>query len=338
MPQAAFYIGEQTIENGDCTPQTPQPHEVQLAVSHVGICGTDLHIFHGVMDKRVTFPQIMGHEMSGTVSALGSGVTEFAVGDRVTVRPLDPCNDCPACDAGHNHICQNLKFLGIDTQGAMQSYWTVPAHTLHKLPDNLSLAHGALIEPLAVACHDVRLGEVSADDYVVVLGGGPIGILIALVAQKTGANVLVSEINPFRIALAQKLGLSAIDPREQDLQAYVEAQTGGAGANVVFEVTGSQAGASIMTEIVRTRGRIVMVAIFGQPAPVNLFRFFWRELKLIGARVYEPEDFEKAIALAASGDLPLADIITDVRPLAELQASFQAMESGGDVMKILLAV
>lgn len=338
MSQAAFYIGDQTIENGRCTPQPPRPHEVQIAVSHVGICGTDLHIYHGVMDKRVNFPQIMGHEMSGTVAAIGQEVTGFAIGEAVTVRPLDPCNECPACRAGHSHICHNLKFLGIDTPGAMQSYWTVPAHALHKLPSTLSLAHGALIEPLAVACHDVRLGGVEAGDYVVVLGGGPIGILIALVAQLAGANVLVSEINPFRIALAKKLGLKAIDPRTRDLPAYVEEQTGGVGADVVFEVTASQAGAKVMTEIARTRGRIVLVGIFGQPTAVDLFRFFWRELKLIGARVYEPLDFEKAISLAASGELPLSEIISDIRPLAELQASFQAMESGGQVMKILLTL
>ncbi|KAA3657564.1 MAG: Zn-dependent alcohol dehydrogenase, partial [Chloroflexi bacterium] len=149
-------MGNHTIENGRCTPEPPQAGQVQIAVSHIGICGTDLHIYHGVMDKRVNMPQIMGHEMSGTIAAIGPEVNGWAIGDAVTVRPLDPCNDCPACGAGHKHICQNLKFLGIDTPGAMQSHWTVPAHTLHKLPENLSLAHGALSEPLAEACDDVR--------------------------------------------------------------------------------------------------------------------------------------------------------------------------------------
>ncbi len=124
--QAVFYEGNQVISVGECTPVAPGPGEVQLKVSHCGICGTDLHIYHGVMDKRVTFPQIMGHEVSGTVAAIGDGVEGFAVGDPVAVMPLDPCGDCPACDAGHSHICQNLKFLGIDTPGAFQSFWTVP--------------------------------------------------------------------------------------------------------------------------------------------------------------------------------------------------------------------
>jgi 2-desacetyl-2-hydroxyethyl bacteriochlorophyllide A dehydrogenase len=334
--QAIFYEGNQIIRVGECTPVTPQKGQVQLKVSHCGICGTDLHIYHGVMDQRVTFPQIMGHEVSGTISAIGDGVEGFSVGDSVAVMPLDPCGNCPACEAGHSHICQNLKFLGIDTPGAFQSYWTVPAHTLHRLPENLSLTHGAMIEPLAVACHDVRLGEVKAGEYVVVLGGGPIGILIGLVAKQAGARVLVSEINPFRLELAQQLELDTINPLENDLPAYVTEQTDGAGADVVFEVTATAPGAKVMTQLPRTRGRIVIVGIFGQPAQVDLFRFFWRELKLLGARVYEHQDFAQAIQLAAAGAIPLDQIITDVRPLSELEAGLKQMESGGQVMKILL--
>jgi (R,R)-butanediol dehydrogenase/meso-butanediol dehydrogenase/diacetyl reductase len=336
--KAAFYNGNQTITVGECTPVPPEAGQVQLKISHCGICGTDLHIYHGAMDKRVHLPQIMGHETSGTVAALGAGVEGFTIGDPVAVMPLNPCNECPACQAGHSHICQNLKFLGIDTPGAFQSYWTVPAHTLHRLPDNLSLIHGAMIEPLAVACHDVRLGEVEADDYVVVLGGGPIGILIALVARQVGARVLVSEINPFRLALASELGLDALNPLESDLPQYVNEQSKGAGADVVFEVTASPAAAAVMTQLPRTRGRIMVVGIFSQPPQVDLFRFFWRELQLFGARVYEYQDFEKAIQLAAAGAIPLEKIITDVRPLEQLETGFKQMESGGQVMKILLEV
>ena len=336
--KAAFYEGNRQITLGACTPVPPQVGEVQLNVSHCGICGTDLHIFHGVMDNRVTMPQIMGHEMSGTVSAIGPDVDGFQIGDPVTVMPLDPCGECPACQVGHYHICHNLNFLGIETPGAFQSYWTVPAKTLHHLPDSLSLVHGALIEPLAVACHDVRLGEVKAGDTVVVLGGGPIGMLVALVAQEAGANIILSEINPYRVGLAQSLGFQAVNPTETDLVAVVMDQTAAAGADVVFEVSGSTAGAKVMTGLVRTRGLIVVVAIFGEPPPIDLFRFFWREIRMRGVRVYEPEDFDRAIALAASGRLPLDKIITNIRPLESLKAGFEDMEQGGAAMKILLEV
>ncbi len=333
--QAAFYTGKETLEIGDCVAVAPAPGQVQIRVSHCGICGTDLHIFHGRMDHRVRVPQVIGHEMSGIVEAAGAGVS-WRPGDRVTVRPLDHCGDCPACRAGHSHICQRLKFIGIDSPGALQGLWTVPAHTLHRLPENLSFEQAALIEPVAVACHDVRLGEVKEAEYVVVQGAGPIGLLVALVAKSRGARVVVSEVNPFRLSLARELGLGAVDPREANLVEMVERETGGAGADVVFEVSGSRSAAELMTKLPRTRGRIVVVAIFSEPAQVDLFRFFWRELRLIGARVYEPEDFERAIALAASGQLPLDRVITRVVPLNAVGSAFREMERGGDVMKILV--
>jgi 2-desacetyl-2-hydroxyethyl bacteriochlorophyllide A dehydrogenase len=288
------------------------------------------------MDHRVKMPAVLGHEMAGTLAAVGEGVSGYSIGDRVTVMPLDPCGTCPACQAGHSHICQRLKFIGIDVPGAMQSLWTVPAHTLHRIPDSLSMKHAAMIEPIAVACHDIRLGDVKPGEYVVVQGGGPIGILVALVAKNTGARVVVTEISPFRIALAKELGLEALDPRELDLVKYVDEQTGGAGADVVFEVSGSQAGADLMTKLVRTRGRIVVVAIFAEQPKIDLFRFFWRELKMCGARVYEHEDFDKAIEIAGSGVLPLDRLITSVYSLEQLEDGFRQMERGGDVMKILL--
>lgn len=334
--RAAYYEGQETIRVGPCVPVDPAPGQVQIRVSHCGICGTDLHIFHGHMDHRVRAPQVIGHEMSGEIVAAGDGVEGFAAGDRVTVRPLAPCGGCPACRAGHSHICQKLNFIGIDSPGALQGLWTVPAHTLHHLPAGLSLEQGALVEPIAVACHDVRLGEVKPGDYAVVQGGGPIGTLVALVAKAAGACVVVSEINPFRLQLARELGLEAVDPRETDLVTLVNDQTGGAGADVVFEVSGSQAGAELMTKLPRTRGRLVVVAIFAEAPRIDLFRFFWRELRLCGARVYEPQDFEQAIRLAASGGLPLERLISRIVPLDGLAGAFHELQRGGEVMKILV--
>ncbi len=336
MTQAAYYEGKRRIRHGPCELVEPACGEVQLKISHCGICGTDLHIYHGAMDARVRMPLVMGHEMSATVHKLGDGVADYEVGDKVVVMPLAPCGDCPACAAGHSHICHNLDFLGIDTPGAFQSYWTAPAYTLHRLPAQLSLKHGALIEPLAVACHDVRLAGVKPGDQVVVLGGGPIGMLVALVAKRYGAEVLVSEINPFRVDLARNMGLAAVNPTDADLTQRVMEATGGAGADIVFEVSGSQAGASVMTELLRTRGLAVIVAIFAHPPTIDLFRFFWRELRLQGVRVYESQDFSAAIELAAQGALPLDELITDIRPLRALQSGFEDMDKGGQVMKILL--
>ena len=338
MARAAFYEQNRAIRVDALERGSPGPGEVEVKVAYAGICGTDLHIFHGKMDQRVASSQIMGHEVSGTVSAVGEGVTGLEIGQPVTVMPLDPCHACPACDAGHSHICLNLNFLGIDTQGGFQTYWTVPEETILLLPESMSLKRAALIEPLAVACHDVRLGDVKPEDFVVVLGGGPIGTLVALVAQQAGGDVLVSEINAERVRIGRELGLDVVDPREVDLVELVASRTGGAGADVLFEVTASAAGAATMTQLMRTRGQIVIVGIFSDPPVVDLKAILWREMKLCGARVYERQDFERAIELAAAGTLPLDALITEIYPLERLEAAMEQLEGGGDAMKILIDV
>ncbi len=334
--KAAFYQTNRTISIAQCIPVPPGPRELQIKVAYGGICGTDLHIYHGKMDWRIGASRIMGHEISGTVAAIGEAVEGFALGDRVTVMPLLPCETCPACLADHGHICHYLKFLGIDTPGGFQERWTVPASTVHKIPDTLSLKHAALIEPIAVACHDLRLSNLKEGDLAVVIGGGPIGALIALMARLTGARVIVSEINPFRRDTLKQLGLETIDPVTGDLPGWVKEQSGGTGADVIFEVTGHPSGIEMTTQLPRTRGTIVIVGIVSEPPKVDLFQVFWRELSIIGARVYEKEDFQRAIRLAACGALPLESLITDTYPLEHLEAGLKQMEQGGKNMKIIL--
>jgi 2-desacetyl-2-hydroxyethyl bacteriochlorophyllide A dehydrogenase len=308
-----------------------------LNVGYVGICGTDMHIYHGVMDQRIGPPQIIGHEMSGVIAELGEGVDEFEIGDRVVVRPLDYCGECPACTSGLSHICHNLKFMGIDSPGAMQHSWTVKARTLHRLPENVSLKQGALIEPLSVACHDVARARLKAGEYAVVLGGGPIGQLIALVAKSMGADVLISEVSEVRRQFAGKQGIRAVDPISEDLGEIVQEWTAGKGADVVFEVSGVAAVAESMTEIAAARGRICMVAIHAQPPQVNLFQFFWKELEMVGARVYESADFDRAIEIVANEEINLEPFITSINSLAEIGDAFANMDGNAAGMKALLS-
>jgi 2-desacetyl-2-hydroxyethyl bacteriochlorophyllide A dehydrogenase len=313
----------------------PGPGEVRLNVAYVGICGTDVHIYHGAMDARVKPPQIIGHEMSGTIAEVGAGVAGLAIGDPVVVRPLDNRAETPA-DRGHSHICRNLKFIGIDSPGAYQNSWTVPAFTVHKAPAGVDLKLAALAEPLAVACHDVRLAEVKTGELAVVIGGGPIGILVALVARAAGAHVILSEVNAWRLDFARSLGLEAVNPAETDLPALCRERTAGAGADLVFEVSGARAAAASMTDLLAIRGRIVVVAIYPKPAEINLFQFFWKELQMRGARVYEPEDYTQAVKLVAAGTLPLEKLITKVAPLAQLSEVFRALDEEPNTMKVLI--
>ena len=334
---AAFYTGDKTFSVERVDPVLPGPGEVQIDVSYCGICGTDLHVYLGHMDKRIGHHRVIGHEMSGVVAAVGEGVSGISPGERVVVRPLDHCGDCPACRRGHKHICQNLKFLGLDTDGAFQQQWTVPAHTLHKLPEGLSLRHAALIEPVAVACHDVKRGRVRAGEDVLVIGGGPIGMLIALVAKNAGANVTLSEINTHRIAIAEKLGVAAMNPKETDVAEAMAAATGGKSADVIFEVSGSQPGVDLMTAAAATRARIVMVAIHATKPQIDLFQFFWREIEMIGARVYEPEDYDEAIKIVASGAIDADTMITDIQGLEDIGAAFAELSGNPRAMKTLIS-
>jgi (R,R)-butanediol dehydrogenase / meso-butanediol dehydrogenase / diacetyl reductase len=333
--KAVYYQGAGRFELGECEARPPGPGEVRLAVAYCGVCGTDVHISHGAMDRRITPPQVIGHEMSGTVAELGEGVEGFAVGDPVVVRPLDSRAETPA-DKGVSHISRGLKFLGIDTPGAFQGSWTVPGFTLHALPDGIDLQLAAFVEPLAVACHDVRRGRVRAGETAAVIGGGPIGLLISLVARAQGAEVVLSEVNPYRLELARELGFTTIDPTTEDVVARVAELTDGAGADVVFEVSGSAPGAALMTQLPCLRGRVVLVAIFPAPAQVALFDFFWKELEMLGARVYEREDYEQAIALIAAGCLPLRSLITAIEPLERLPAVFEQLGSDPAAMKVLM--
>lgn len=335
---AAFYRGNKSFAVETTEAPAPGPGEVQLRIAFCGICGTDMHVFHGNMDARVGLNRIVGHEMSATVAAVGEGVTNVTPGQHVVVRPLDPCGDCPACKRGHSHICHNQKFLGLDTDGAMQTLWNAPAHTLHVLPEGMRLDHAALIEPVAVACHDVRMSRLTAGEDVVVIGGGPIGVLVAMVARAAGGNVVISEVNPHRLAIAAKLGFDTINPMETDLESTINERTGTKGADVVFEVSGSQPGVDAMTAVAATRARIVMVAIHATPPKVDMFQFFWRELRLIGARVYEPQDYDKAIDLVASGAIDADTIITDVSPLGDIQAAFESLDASPTAMKSLIHV
>nr|WP_010925655.1 alcohol dehydrogenase catalytic domain-containing protein [Microscilla sp. PRE1]AAK62863.1 MS141, putative dehydrogenase [Microscilla sp. PRE1] len=334
--KAAFYKEKGKFELGEGKVVVPGPGEVRLDVAYCGVCGTDVHIFHGVMDKRVNPPQTIGHEASAVVAEVGEGVTNVKVGYKVAVRPLRFGEPHPF-DKGHAHVGKNLKFIGIDSEGAFQNSWTVPAYTLHQLPDGLSLEHGAFIEPLAVACHDVKIGRVKSGENTLVIGGGPIGTLIAYVLKEKGANVIVSEVNEARLKMLSELGFQTINPLKENLVDRISELTEEKMIDCAFEVSGSAPGVKTMTEVVNVRGRIVMVAIHGgEPKPVDLFKFFWSEIELLGARLYEEDDYEEAIRIAASGNIPFSKLITSKNTLDNIQQIFEEIDQNPAGMKYLI--
>jgi 2-desacetyl-2-hydroxyethyl bacteriochlorophyllide A dehydrogenase len=334
--RAVFYQGAQRFSPGTAPIPKAGPGEALLRVRRVGICGTDLHIFQGHLDARVPRGGVIGHETLAEIvdAPAGSGV---AAGDRVVVEPVRFCGTCRACRIGASYICYNLKVLGVDLPGGLQEYWPVPADRLLRIPGHLADDHAALIEPLAVATHDVTRAGVEAGAAVLVFGGGPIGTLIALVSRHRGARVAVVEVNPFRVEMLRKLGLETVGP-DADPVRFAAEWTDGDGVDVAFEVSGHPAAVRAITEVVRVWGTVSIVAIHAEPMPVNLQRFFARELNMHGSRLYTRAAWEEAIRLAGAGAVPLAPLVSRVVPLASVQEGMETALRGGPVMKVLVDV
>ena len=332
--RSSFYEGDRRFRVGPAPMPTPADGQALLRVRRVGICGTDLHIFQGHLDHRIPRGGVIGHETLAEI-AEAPPASGFRAGERVVVEPLRTCGGCRACRMGAAYLCYRLRVLGVEEPGGMQEYWAVPADRLLRVPATLGDDEAAMIEPLAVATHDVRRAEVKAGDAVVVLGGGPIGALIAMVCRHRGARVVVAEVNPFRLEMLGQLGIDVVGPG-RDVKAFVEQWTDGDGADVVFEVTGNPAAVRAMTDLVRVWGTVSMVAIHGEPIPVDLYRFFARELTMHGSRLYSRGDWEEAIRLAAAGAVTLAPLVSRRIPLEALQQGMEEALRGGPVMKVLI--
>ena len=334
--RAAFYQGARTFTTGEVVPPSPGPDEALLRVRRVGICGTDLHIFQGHLDHRVPKGGIIGHETFGEIIE-APHACGFAPGDRVVVEPVVFCGACRACAMGASYLCYRLKVLGVDLNGGMQERWAVKTTRLLKVPDSISDDHAALLEPLAVAVHDVARAGVKRDDAVLVFGGGPIGALIALVARHRGARVAVVEVNPFRLEILKGFGLERVGP-DTDVVAWADRWTDGTGVDVAFEVTGNPAAARTVADVVRVWGTISIVAIHAEPVPVNLYQMFARELAMHGSRLYARADWEEAIRLVAGGAVPVGPLVSRRIPLEALQRGMEEALGGGPVMKVLVEV
>ena len=334
--RAAFYQGARTFTTGEMEKPAPGRDEALLRVRRVGICGTDLHIFQGHLDHRVPKGGVIGHETFGEVVE-APGASGFTSGDRVVVEPVVCCGACRACRMGASYLCYQLKVLGVDLPGGMREYWAVSASRLLRVPDSISDDHAALIEPLAVAVHDVNRADVKRGDAVLVFGGGPIGTLIALVARNRGARVAVAEMNPFRLDILEAFGLERVGPGT-DVVKWTDQWTDGTGVDVAFEVTGNPLAARAVADVVRVWGTVSIVAIHAEPVPVNLYQMFARELVMHGSRLYARADWEEAIRLVASGAVPVGPLVSRRIPLESLQRGMEEALGGGPVMKVLVEV
>ncbi len=312
--------------------------EVILEVKYAGICGSDLTIYQG-KHQRAKPPTILGHEFSGVVlERRGEGFPEVRAGDRVAVNPCYACGQCELCLAGKGHICERKGLYGVDSDGGFARYAKVALTALHRLPEWASFEEGALIEPLAVAVRATKIGRFSFGESAAVIGGGPIGLLCGLVARAAGARtVFLIEPQPFRKKLAESLGFPVLAPEEATRERLTDL-TGGRGIDVVFDAAGVPAAARMSMALVKRTGRIVVVAVYKEPVPVDLITLGYGEVEILGSCVYTPADFAKSVGLLAEKQVDLLPLVSHRVALAEGAGAIEQLTKGMDAQKVLLSV
>ncbi|MDX1879895.1 2,3-butanediol dehydrogenase [Mycobacterium sp. SMC-18] len=343
--RAAVYYGPNKLAVEDVAIPTPGPGQVQLQVGFNGICGTDLHeyyagpIFVPTQPHPLThqeLPLTLGHEFSGTITAVGAGVTEWREGDRVAVEPIYKCGHCGPCAAGNYNVCQQIGFHGLMSDGGMAEYTVVPTNMLHRLPDNVSLELGALVEPMSVAYHAATLGDVKPGDTAMVFGAGPIGIGLWFALRGKGLQeVFVVEPSPTRRAAIEALGAVTLDPTVIDVPGFIADHTYGAGADAVYDAAGVTPAVETALACVGSRKPMVSVAIYEKPLQTPLLNLVMNESRIQGSLCYTGADFEAVIALMAQGaydttgwvaQIPIGDVVSE---------GFEALHAGNK-MKVLV--
>lgn len=325
------------------TPGQPGPGQVRLRVHRVGICGTDYGGYLGKM-PFYSYPRIPGHELGVEVVAVGDGVTQLKVGDRASVEPYLNCGVCYGCQRGHSNCCPDNKTLGVMCDGGMTDEIILPAHKVHA-SDSLSYEQLALVETLGIGCHAVDRGRPTADESVLVIGAGPIGLSAIEFARLSGAKVIVMDMAAHRLEFVrQSLGVPltiAVDPSEpQAALAQLVEMTDGRLADVVIDATGHHLSMAGALNYAATGGRIVYVGITQTdipiPHPPALHR---RELSILASRNALPKDFRRIIGLIESGEIDTRPWITHRAPLGEIIDRFpQWLDPTSAVIKAMVSV
>ncbi|WP_017798012.1 zinc-dependent alcohol dehydrogenase [Oceanobacillus kimchii] len=302
-----------------------------IKTSYAGICGSDLSIFAGV-HPRAEAPLVMGHEFSGTIE---EGHPTLKKGTRVTVNPLLRCGECHPCRNGYSHVCENLKLVGIDCDGGMGEYVKVPIHSIVPLKDNISMKLGALIEPVAVAVHAIRQGNYISGDSVVIFGAGTIGLCVALTLRSYGAKkLIIVEPNKLRIEKAKELGFQTIDPLSDSITEKILEETGNVGVDYVFDCAGHPSVVEAITDVVKVRGNIIVVAMYKQPPILDMRQGMFKELIIKFVRVYTDKDFQIAIDLVGDHK-EYEEIITHVLQPEEAEKGFELLTRQTDAVKVM---
>lgn len=315
--------------------------EALVRVKYAGICGSDLHVYNGHHATAIK-PVVMGHEFAGEIAEVGEdGKGRFQPGDRVVVQPYTSCDVCDTCVQGRDNVCRQLRILGIHIDGCFAEYVKVPLKKVYKIPENVSFRLASLTEPLAVAVHDVRRSRLAVGETALIIGGGPIGLLIAMVARYAGASrVVISEPNQYRIGIAEGLGFEVVNPIEPGAEEELMGKTNGEGYDVVFESSGTMPGAALMTKAAKIVGRVIVVGIPRTKPEVDTGAIFAKELDVMGVRIHSQLSFAAAVDVLGKGDLnaELESLITHEFALADIQKAIDFSQEDGEHIKVVLKV
>ena len=326
-----FQLSERAIPD-------PGPGEVQVRISAVGVCGSDLHSYSegAVGDSPCVYPMVLGHEPAGVVAKTGPGVTGWSPGDRAAFEPALYCYHCEFCLSGHHNVCANLRFMSNPEEpGFFREYANLPAGNLIAIPAGMSLEHATLIEPLAVVLHSLQLASIQPGETAAVFGAGPIGLLTVVALKLAGAGrVWAVDPVPHRLHLARAVGAdAAVDPVREILH-----DTSQRGVDVAIDCGGKNGSINQCAAVTRNAGRLVVTAIQpGIDTPVNLHTMRRKEMTVFNVRRSNHES-ASALAMLRDHTARLAPIVTHTRPLHEISRVFAQLENYEDGMgKVVIA-
>ncbi|MBO6727810.1 MAG: alcohol dehydrogenase catalytic domain-containing protein [Rhizobiaceae bacterium] len=326
------------MELKDVPVPEPGRDEVRIRVGRIGICGSDIHVWHG-KHPFTPFPVVQGHEFCGHIDAVGYDVTDIEIGKLVTAMPQIVCGECPSCKKGQFNICENLKVRGFQADGCGQDFFVTKADRIVPLPDDFSLDQGAFMEPVAVAVHAVsRLGNVEGTN-IVITGAGPIGNLIAQVAINQGANVLLTDINDLRLERANACGISnTANTMKEPLVQAAQRVFGEGGYSLAVEAAGVRQTIADLVPSINKGGTILIVGVYGDMPPVDLARVGEHELLVKGSMMYWMDDWITARDLLHDG-ITLAPLIDGMYPLEKWGDAYAEIDRNQqNIMKLMVDV
>lgn len=326
-----YQTGEGHLDLREVPKPQPGPGEVLLEIGAVGICGTDLHIFAG--EYPVNPPVTLGHEFAGTIVALGEGVTDWTIGERVTSLPYaSVCGACRYCRDGQFGLCAARLSYGSGVNGAFAEYLAVNASGIYRLPDHQDFVAGCLTEPLACVTKAVfDIGDLESGEHVVILGPGPIGLLTTQVAEAVGAHVTLIGLksDATRLELGRSLGAEQVLFAEDlGLIEQLTKAWGENGVDVVIECSGAEPALGLALEIVRNQGRVIQIGLFGKPIKADLDLIVFKDLTVRGSFASSPTSWERALDLTRSGQVDTRRLVSDVFSLDDWQTAFTRAAEG----------